>query len=199
MERAAKSLGREVACDEHRVIDPEPTDATTLYLGIDGTGIPMRATECVGRPGKRADGEAGTREVKLAVVWSAEGTDRHGRPMKDPGSSSYNAAIESAAVADTAREPSVFARRVDREANRRMFEQADRRVVMGDAAKWIWNLSSELFPDAIEIVDLYHVKEHLGDIANEIYGKGSNLAGQWRQLRYDELEDDQLDAVVAAL
>ena len=42
VERHAEALGREVARDERGVIDPEPCEAPTLYLGLDGTGAPHR-------------------------------------------------------------------------------------------------------------------------------------------------------------
>jgi hypothetical protein len=42
---------------------------------------------------------------------------------------------------------------VEREATRRGEERAARQVVLGDGAKWIWNLATEQFPDAIQIVD----------------------------------------------
>ena len=50
--------------------------------------------------GKQPDGSAKTREVKLVTVWTAEGRDKQGRPVRDRGSVSYNAAVESAASRD---------------------------------------------------------------------------------------------------
>ena len=38
----------------------------TLYIEVDGTGVPMTPAETAGRPGKADDGRAHTREVKLA-------------------------------------------------------------------------------------------------------------------------------------
>ena len=53
VERVAKALGREIAQDERRVVEAEPPMAPTLYLGLDGTGVPMRASEVEGRNGKQ--------------------------------------------------------------------------------------------------------------------------------------------------
>src|SRR5437867_2709669 len=106
VERAAEALGREVADDERGVVTPLPPSAPTLYLGVDGTGVPMRAAELEGRPGKQPDGTAKTREAKLCTVWSAESRDADGQPVRDPGSVTYSAAIESAATRDTDLEPS---------------------------------------------------------------------------------------------
>ncbi len=111
VERAAEALGHEVAEDERQVVEP-PCDqvkvASTLYLGMDGTGVPMRASELEGREGKQSDGSSKTREVKLVTVWSAEGRDKEGVPVRDEGSVTYSAAIESAACRDTDKELSEF-------------------------------------------------------------------------------------------
>ncbi len=133
-ERSAEALGREIAADERRVIAPEPSNARTLYLGLDGTGVPVRATEREGRKGKQPDGSAKTREAKIMTVWSCETRDKAGLAVRDPGSTTYSAAIETAASRDTDPDPSPFARRVVREAERRGFDKAERRVILGDGA-----------------------------------------------------------------
>jgi hypothetical protein len=56
-----------------------------MYLGMDGTGVPMRPEEVAHRAGKQADGFAKTREAKLVTVWTAESRDEEGKPVRDPG------------------------------------------------------------------------------------------------------------------
>ena len=133
VERCAEVLGRQVAADERAGSQTATAPAPTMYLGMDGTGVPVRPAEVEGRRGKQPDGSAKTREVKLATVWTAEGRDQQGRPVRDPGSVSYNAAVETAASRDTDPQPAAFAQRVHREAQRRGFDTADRQVVIGDA------------------------------------------------------------------
>ena len=202
VERAAEALGREIARDESQVVEPPPVYepvAPTLYLGMDGTGVPVRKDELAGRAGKQPDGSARTREVKLVTLWSAQTRDKNGVPVRDAGSISYSAAIESAAQKDTDETSSPFAARVEREAMRRGFDRADRRAVLGDGAKWIWNIAAERFPDAIQIVDRFHVKQHLFDVAKSIYGAGSHRAAQWSRQRCDELDAGDIDAILSAL
>ena len=199
VERHAEALGREIAGDEARVIEPDPCDAPTLYLGLDGTGVPARRTEVEGRGGKQPDGSAKTREAKLAVVWSAETTDNDGRPVRDPGSATYNAAIETIATRDTDIAPAPFARRILREAQRRGFDTAERQVILGDGAPWIWNFAEEHFPDAIQIVDSFHAKGHLFEVAKAIYGSGSEIGDRWARKRREELDEGRVDEVIAAL
>jgi len=201
VERSAEALGEQVVEDERRITEPHATGELppTLYLAMDGTGIPMRASELSGRCGKQEDGSSKTREVKLVTVWSAEGRDEEGVPVRDEGSISYSAAIESAASRDTDKELSQFALRVGREAARRGFEQARRQAILGDGALWIWNIASELFPHAIQIVDRYHADEKVATVGKALYGPGTDLARQWTHERCVELKAGNLDAVLAAL
>jgi hypothetical protein len=202
VERAAEALGREIAAEARRVVEPPPADAPrapTLYLGMDGTGVPMRAAELAGRAGKQRDGSAKTREVKLCTVWSAEGRDEEGTPVRDAGSVTYSAAIESAASRETDDAPSEFAARALREATRRGFDRAPRQAVLGDGAPWIWNVATEHFPDAIQIVDRFHAKHHLSDVGKAIYGATSALGRAWSKARHDELDEGKIDDLRAAL
>ena len=52
---------------------------------------------------------------------------------------------------------------------------------------------------AIEIVDIYHAKQHLCDVAKALYGPGTDLADQWAKDRRAELDAGRLRALVAAL
>ncbi len=119
--------------------------------------------------------------------------------MRDPGSVTYSAAIERAAQRDTDEAPSPFATRVARETARRGFAQAARRAVLGDGAPWIWNLATEHFPDAIQIVDRFHAKQHLSDVAKALYGAKSDLAVAWATQRHDALDAGTIDDILAAL
>jgi len=198
VERVAEALGAEIAADEQKSVEKTGSGAPTLYLGMDGTGVPMRPSEVAGRAGKQADGSAKTREAKLVTVWSAESRDAEGKPRRDPGSITYSAGIESAATRDTRPELSDFAARVQREATRRGFGEATRRVVLGDGSAWIWNTTSELFPDATQILDRFHAKEHLSTVGKIIFGNPE--AGQpWIEQRYDELDAGGLRSLVQAL
>ena len=199
VQRHAEALGREVAGDEVRVIEPEPCDAPTLYLGLDGTGVPARKSEVEGRKGKQPDGAAKTREAKLAVVGSAQTTDNEGRPVRDPDSATYNAAIKTIATRDTDTEPAPFARRILREAQRRGFHSVPRQVILGDGAPWIWNFADEHFPDATQIVDIFHAKGHLFEVAKAIYGPGSEVGERWARKRREELDEGRVEDVIAAL
>jgi hypothetical protein len=200
VERAAtEALGAEIAADERTCLEPAGEVAPTMYLGMDGTGVPMRTSEVTGRAGKQPDGSAKTREAKLVTIWTAESRDGQGKPMRDPGSITYSAAIESAAAHDTNPERSDFAERVLREATRRGFTEAPRCALLGDGSAWIWNTGAELFPQAIPILDRYHAKETLHRTAQSIFGASSQESKLWATARCTELDDGKLSAIVHAL
>ena len=200
VQRSAQALGEQVAGYERQIREPDSSLPlpSTLYLGLDGTGVPMRSTEVQGRSGKQPDGSARTRKAKLCTVWSAEQRDAEGRPQRDPDSVTYTAAIESAATLDTDPQLSEFAQRVEREAQRRRLGQAQRQVVLGDGAKWIWNLTGELFPEAVQIIDRFHAKERLHTLSKNLFAD-RQLAQDWAQQRCLELDAGRIETLLSEL
>ena len=76
---------------------------------------------------------------------------------------------------------------------------ADGVMVHSDGAVWIWNLVSHHFPDAVEIVDWYHAVEHLWEVANASYGKGSKKAKDWIKRNKARLMEDGVDRVISSI
>lgn len=200
VERYAERLGEEAARFEREVAEaPAGSLPETMYLGQDGTGVPMRREELAGRPGKQADGSSKTREMKVCAIWTADARDRHGRPTRDEGSITYTAAIERAETRATDKLLAPFAQRVEREAKRRGFDEAGRRVAIGDGAAWLWSIVAECFPGTIEILDKYHAKEHVHDVARALFGAGTDLGRAWSKLRCEELDEGRIDTLIAAV
>lgn len=201
VERSAEALGAEMADDEqhHVHVAPDLEVADTMYLGLDGTGVPRRASELAGRAVKQPDGTAKTREVKLCALWSAAGPGCHrdGRPRS--GLRELQRRQRERRHQRHRSRLSPFAKRVGREALRRGFERAPRRVVLGDGAPWIWKLSEEMFLGAIQIVARFHVKQHLSEVAKAICGTPRELGQQWAKERHAELDGGHIDAIQQAL
>ena len=202
IERSAKSLGEELSEREAADADAAETDAPaeTVYCCLDGTGVPVLPSERRG-VGRGGEGEpAKTREAKVATFHAAEGRDgKTGLPRRDAGSVRVSAAIESAASRDADPEPSPFGGRTWRAAKLFGFAKAKRPVAIGDGAKWIWNTVSEMLPGCVEIVDLWHAKEHLWEVGKAIHGRGTALCAQWSLRVCAALEEGRVDDVLAAL
>jgi hypothetical protein len=52
-------------------------------------------------------------------------------------------------------------------------------VSQGDGAPWVWHLVQEHWPAALEVLDFYHLSEHLHACAQALWGVGSAQARQW--------------------
>jgi len=58
-------------------------------------------------------------------------------------------------------------------------ERARQLVVVGDGAVWIWRLVAEHFPQAVQIVDIWHAREHIWKVARAVFVPGSPEASAW--------------------
>lgn len=85
------------------------------------------------------------------------------------------------------------------EAVRRGLRDAGIVVFVADGAVWIWNLVGHHFPNAVEIVDWYHAVEHLWEVANAWYGKGSKKAKNWVNRNKARLMEDGVDRVISSI
>lgn len=82
---------------------------------------------------------------------------------------------------------------------RRGFDKAQRQVIIGDGAVWIWKIADELFPNAIQIIDLYHAKGTIAKAAKEIFGAENDFGKQWGKDRRDDLEAGRIDTILKKL
>ena len=151
-----------------------------LYVQMDGTGVPVVKKETVGRQGKTEGQPAHTREVKLGCVFTQTTWDEEGYPIRDPDSTTYTGAIETAEE---------FGKRLYLEAWKRGWSRAEKKVVMGDGAEWIWNLADQHFPGAVQIVDLYHARQHLWELARRLYPNDEVQQKAWMKVHQERLLD----------
>lgn len=170
---------------------PEPGEPVPdmLYVAVDGTGVPMRATETAGRTGKGPDGRARTREVKLAALFTQTTIDDEGYPIRDEDSTSYLATFENSEA---------FGTLVKAAAIERGHDQLRQSVVLGDGARWIWTQADKHFPAATQIVDLFHAREHLHTLAGLLEFITPDPP-TWLQDRLTELDAGDIPAIERAV
>ena len=199
VERSAEASGTAVAAAARdrataitaRTLVPLPPSPLPdkLYACIDGTGVPMTSRETAGRDGKGEGGRARTREVKLAVFFTQDKLDHDGHPVRDRDSSSYIATFEPAHV---------FADLVKAEAIRRGADHVRQFTILGDGAAWIWNIASSKFPEATQIVDLYHAREHLHDLARQLEFMLGDRKDEWLAARLADMDYGDIDGICRA-
>ena len=183
-ERSSLIAGRKLV-----PLPPSPL-ADMLYGAIDGTGVTMTAKETAGREGKGADGRARTREVKLAVFFTQDDVDEKGYPVRDPGSCSYIATFEPAAT---------FGDMVKAEGIRRGADHVRQLTILGDGAAWIWGIAADKFPEATQIVDLFHAREHLNSLARSLEFMLPGRKQEWLEARLEDLDYGDIDGIEAAV
>jgi hypothetical protein len=199
VERTAEAIGEDMAAREQQEIERamqldlpivvgEPIPV--LYVQMDGTGVPVVKKESEGRSGKKEGEPAHTREVKLGCVFTQTKWDAEGYPIRDPDSTTYTGAIETAEK---------FGKRIYWEAWKRGWSRAGKKVVMGDGSEWIWNQAQEHFPGATQIVDLYHAREHLWELARKLHPNDEVNQNRWMMIHQDLLDEGKIEKLVSSL
>src|ERR1035438_3034369 len=200
VERTAEAIGEDIAQREQEemqkaiqldlpVVVGKPIPV--LYVEMDGTGVPVVKKETVGRQGKTDGQPAHTREVKLGCVFTQTTYDKEGFPIRDPDSTTYTGAIETAEE---------FGKRIYLEAYQRGWEHAAKKVVLADGAEWIWNLTDLHFPGAIQIVDLYHARQHLWELARKLYPNDAVMQKAWmKKHQRHMLDKGKIEKLVLSL
>ena len=143
-----------------------------LYIGIDGTGVPMRG--------------GGTRESKTGVIY--ETRERKGKA--EVINQEYLATLERV---------DSFGDQVYARAFRRGVENARYVACLGDGASWIWRSFAHHYPKGVQILDYYHASEHLGTVANAWYGEDKEAAGKWVRARQADLLSDCVESVIRSM
>ena len=199
VERTAEAIGEDIAAREQQEIQravqldlpivigkPVPI----LYIEMDGTGVPVVRKETVGRQGKTDGQPAHTREVKLGCVFTQTNWDAEGHAIRDPDSTTYVGAIETAEE---------FGERLYVEAWNRGWSRAQKKIVIGDGAEWIWNVANQHFPGAAQIVDLFHARQHLWDLARRLHPNDEAGQKRWMLVHQGLLDNGKIKKLTVAL
>ena len=199
VERHAEAIGADIAnCEQakvNRTVQLELPGILGLrvpvfYIEMDGTQVPIVRSELEGRAGRIAGQPAHTREVKLGCVFTQTTTDKKGRPVRDEASTTYTGAIETA---------DLFGRRLYTEAWERGWSRAQKKVVLGDGAEWIWNIADQHFVGAVQIVDIWHAREHIWDVAGKLFSSDDKQRKSWAKKLIKQLNAGRVKAVVTQL
>jgi hypothetical protein len=124
---------------------------TRLYLEADGTSIHL----C-----------DGWHEVKVGGVFQTERTGKR----QERGATQFVAGLENA---------DQFFWRLHSLACAQGAHLCPELIAIGDGAEWIRNGMSAHFPEAVQIVDWYHAKEHLWTVARLCYGDADQRKAEW--------------------
>lgn len=152
-------------------------DIDRLYIQLDGVlarlrrgSVPMEQDE------QQRSGDV-YREIKVGAVFEA----RRGREcselapgvwVDEPREGSLRYVAQRSALGD-------FGRRLYALALAGGLSRAKQVVALGDGAPWLWRHAKEHFPDAVQIVDIWHAKEHVWEVAHAVFGRTSPQGMAW--------------------
>jgi hypothetical protein len=199
VERAAEAIGAQIAQRDQQEITRAKQlvlplvpkqNIPEMYVLMDGVQVPVVPSETEGRVGRMEGQRARTRECKHGCVFTQTAVDHEGWAVRDPDSTTYVGAIETAEE---------FGFRIYNEAWRRGWEWARLKVVIGDGAVWIWNLANQHFPGAVQIVDLYHARQHLWEVAALLYPNDPAAKKNWVTPMKELLDHGEIEPLVARL
>jgi hypothetical protein len=199
IERAAEAIGAQIARRDEQQIGRakqlvlplvSKQNIPEIYVLMDGVQVPVVPAETEGRTGRTDGQRARTRECKLGCVFTQSTVDHEGRPIRDDDTTTYVGAIETAEE---------FGFRIYTEAWCRGWEWAKLKVVLGDGAVWIWNLANQHFPGAIQIVDLYHARQHLWEMAALLHPNDLAEKNSWMVPMKALLDGGEIELLVARL
>jgi len=130
--------------------DGETETVHTLFCMLDGTGAPCTKKDTAGVKGK--NGEAGTRQIRVALFGEYGWLDNKGRPSPFRGSFSYAVSGEEIAeVSGLVRKLGVA----------RGYGKAARMQCVADGEEALEKAMRDAFPDAIFTNDFMHACAHL--------------------------------------
>lgn len=160
---------------------PHEQKPGTLYVMADGSQV-----------NTREQGQDGSswKEMKLGLVYS----DDHVLTRKGGQSVLVNKEYVTyfGGVDD-------FKKLLFNAAIRARYGTYEKTVVIGDGAHWIWNMCDELFPDAIQVLDYYHMCENVYNYARYLYPSDNSRMTQWAESIIIRIEKGELEGVLTSI
>lgn len=172
-EACAKQIERLAHCYgdllEQKQANQEPVakDEELYYGMLDGGMVKTR--------------EDDWKEMKLGRFFAAKSHVETGKKRDWIGSSQYVAHLGG---------HQAFFRKVEK-----LTDTKPNMVWIADGAKWIWDWVGESYPGSIQILDYFHCKEYLCDLASEAF-RQSGEREQWVSKQEDRLFNDRVEDVI---
>lgn len=171
-------------------------------VGVERVVLPPAATDHDRPLGVSLDGGKmnvrgeGWKELKAGAIFEVVATPSLDRGTGDWVDEVHGVQISYRAVLGSVEDfaPALWGLAVERQVP----SAADVSVV-ADGADWIWNLTDDLFPDAVQIVDWYHATEYLAQSAEALYPQDAPAATAWQQARRDDLFLGNTPAIIERL
>lgn len=158
-------------------VGPSHVLRPTVYVGADGIHVPLNRGQ-------------GTKEAKVGVVfWEADHVKVSAK-RKEIRRREYVGTLENWRT---------FAEDLFQRFALVVKQTPCQVVVLGDGAKWIWEMADEFYPKALQILDFYHVSEYIWDVARELHPEDTKQQKMWVTPQLKRLKASRWQDVVESL
>lgn len=156
-----------------------------LYLSLDGTMLPLR--------------DAWRRDGALGKLHCRYGEAKLGIAFQTGRQDGLDTGVVRRGCVGTLGELDQFRPLVLELGRLWRLDAARDLVMLGDGAAWIWLLASNYYPHALQILDFWHMTEHLWKVAHARHGKGAVAAKAWVQDQQWDLQRDLVQSFLLNL
>jgi len=194
IERAAEAVSAEIAQRDAREITRakqlvlpivSPRSIAKMYVLMDGVQVPVVAAETEGRTGRIEGQRARTRACKLGCVFTQTSVDPDGWPIAIPHP-------------PPTWEPSKSPKSSASASTRKLGKEVGSGPPLKSSSA-IWNLADQHSPGAVQIVDLYHARQHLWKIAALLHPQDPAAKKAWMAPLKTLLDDGHIEPLVMRL
>ena len=167
------------------IVFPRKKKKGVLYIEVDGASINTRKKDTSG---------SSWRENKLGIVFSSDNIrswrDKKGEPQHEILKREYTSFIGGV---------SEFQKLVFACALKNGYGEYEKTLILGDGASWIRSMRDELFPDALLVLDFYHMCENVYTFAKHAFSYDESKYAPWAETMTDHFRKSESGAVLAAL
>lgn len=159
--------------EEKKRLSTDISKEEIIYVGVDGVMTPLNQKQ-------------GYKEAKVGVVFYKKDHEKKNK-RGIVREKEYIATLES--------------RDKFREQINKLYQQVSKQkkhqtVVIGDGAHWIWEMASQSYPNAIQILDFYHLSEYIWKVAKTAYINNEEQQKNWVNNQQDLLKKSQWEKVI---
>jgi hypothetical protein len=156
-----------------------------LYVETDGAALNTRSKD---------ENGSSWRENKLGIVFSSDNiytwTNKKGEKQRQINKREYISYIGSVTE---------FKKHLFSCALKNGYGKYAKTILISDGATWIRNMREELFPDAQQILDYYHLCENVNTYAKQLFGTETSQYSTWANEICALLKDSKWNEVLEEL
>ena len=161
----------------HRKVCRKQLPRSIVYVGVDGIHVPLNQGQ-------------GCKEAKVGVIFWEANQVKVSPKRKEIRHKEYVGTLKSRAI---------FCALLFKQFAELVKQNPCLVVVLGDGAKWIWEMAEEYYPTAIQILDFYHVSEYVWQVAKELYPNAPKRQWKWVRPQLKRLKASRWEDVIESL